>query len=476
MTHNSACTARRLPRLNLQRFGFLPGCLLLSLFLISACGVRSDETGGGSGDSLSSNLGNQGTASVNATPGRTAPLSCDIDDMKNWVYANMQDYYLFYEQVDQTLNTAAYNTVESLITDLRVAPFDTFSYITEEVEYNAFFNNGETFGFGWLFHQTDNNEFYFSLVEPGSPLSLAGVQRGDQLIAINGFDMPDFLQLSSADRTEILGTGDQVVTLSLTIGKPAGNSSVVSVTKAIYSLDTVLDTQIIERNGIRIGYLHFYQFLDTSITELADAFASLAAENVSEIVVDLRYNGGGRIYVANALASYLLGTGNTDKAFTTYSFNSKYQLQNESVRFENMVNALDINRVFVLQSQSTCSASELIVNGLRPFMDVITVGNTSCGKPYATAPNAACGKVMNALEIELVNANGVGGYFNGISADCPASENVAQQLGNTNENLLATALEYIDTGSCSAVSARSLAKKQVVPELELPQWRALGSL
>lgn len=452
------------------------GYVVLSLALVTGCGVRSDETGGGAGDGILPVSGDLSAATTNPVNGRRAPMSCDVDDMKSWVYDNMQDYYLFYGQVDQNIDTSAYNDVETLLSDLRVAPNDTFSYITDEVEYNAFFNNGETFGFGWRFDQTNNNEFIFSLVEPNSPLALASVERGDQLIAINGLSMPDFVQLPAAQRSEIVGTGDQVVTLSLNIAKPAGNTITVSATKAIYSLQTVLNTQVVVHNDIRVGYLHFYQFLDTSSAELADAFATLAAQNVSELVLDLRYNGGGRISVANELASHLLGRGNTDKTFTTFAYNDKYEQNNESRNFNNMSNALNLNRVFVLQTDRTCSASELVINGLRPFMDVITVGGTSCGKPYGTSPNAACGKVMNALEIDLVNANGVGGYFNGLAADCPDIENVSQRLGNSTENLLSTALGYIETGSCSTVTPRSLSQNQSVPELSPPAWKSLGSL
>ena len=449
------------------------GILILMVLFLSACGVRHEQAGGGAGDSAVGNPAIQSASAVGSSPLRSAPLSCDIVDMKTWVYDNMQDYYLFYDQVDPTINTSIYADVESLLTDLRVSPNDTFSYITDEVEYNAFFNDGETFGYGWRFHQNENNEFYFALVEPGSPLALANIQRGDQLLAINGISMTDFLQLPSTERSAIIGTGDERTTLILSIGKPAGNTVDVTVTKTVYALKTVLDTQVIEQNSSRIGYLHFYQFLDTSLNELAGAFATLASENISDMIIDLRYNGGGRIHVANSLASYLLGQGNTDQPFTTFSYNDKYQQFNESVNFQNLSNALDLSRVIVLQSENTCSASELIVNGLRPFVDVITVGSTSCGKPYATSPNAACGKVMNALEIELLNANGVGGYFNGLPADCPANENVAQQLGNRNENLLATALSYIDTGSCATVSPRTREQLQRMPELSPPDWQGI---
>jgi hypothetical protein len=103
-------------------------------------------------------------------------------------------------------------------------------------------------------------------------------------------------------------------------------------------------------------------------------------------------------------------------------------------------------------------------------MDVITVGSTSCGKPYATIPNTACGKVMNALELEAVNAAGSGGYYDGITADCIVSENISQALGNSSENLLATALGYIDSGSCPSSTTRSQPTQRALPDVLKPAW------
>jgi len=228
----------------------------------------------------------------------------------------------------------------------------------------------------------------------------------------------------------------------------------VSVTKATYTLQTVLDTDILQANGTSVGYLHLSKFLATSSEELAQAFSTLASDGVSELVLDLRFNSGGRISVANELASRIAGIGHDGDVFTTFAFNDKYSAYNTSLLFETMADSLELNRVFVLQSEVTCSASELVVNSLRPFMEVITIGQTSCGKPYATSPSYGCGKVANALEIELLNAAGAGGYYDGIAADCPVPEDVSKPLGDQTEPLLSAALDYIATGSC-AISPRS---------------------
>lgn len=404
-------------------------------------------TGDGAGDS------------DEALASRPFPQSCDTIDLNDWVHSSMLDYYLFYDQVDRTLDTTHYTTQEELIRDLRVLPDDQFSYVTDESTYEAFFNEGEAFGYGWQFARDDNDALLFALIEPNSPLSMTDVERGEELLAINAIALEDFLGLSSDERDDILGTGEEVRTLALTIGGTNGVSRDVSVTKATYSLQTVLDTDVIIRNGVSIAYLSFYQFINNSSEELRTAFEIFSQAGVSELVLDLRFNGGGRISIANELASYIVGNNHQQDTFTTFAYNDKYDDNNVSWNFEVLNDALSLNRVFVLQSGSTCSASELVINSLRPFMEVITIGDTSCGKPFATTPNTACGKVINALELELVNANGVGDYYDGISADCNVEEDLSYRLGNESEPLLSTALNYVSGSSCNLIAGKSKARE-----------------
>ncbi|MFK7992552.1 MAG: S41 family peptidase [Granulosicoccus sp.] len=447
--------------------------LVVATLTLSGCGVRGDSAGD------SQQAGNADGSYDLSQPLTFRPTArnCELEDINSWVYQSMQDYYLFYRQVPGNVNTASYESPESLIADLRVAPNDTFSYVTDETTYSAFFDEGESFGYGWNFARTADNTLLFSLIEPNSPLAIAGVQRGDELIAINGIDIPDLDQLSQAELDDIFGVDDEIKTLELTIAEVgASSASQVSVTKSRYELQTVLDTRVIEQNGVKVGYLHFYQFVNTSSQELEQAFSTFEAAGVSELVVDLRFNGGGRISVANELASHIIGDNHKDDVFTTFAFNDKYEALNDSLNFQEMQSSVSLNRVFVLQSGNTCSASELIVNSLRPFMEVITVGSNSCGKPYATTPNIACGKVVNALEIELLNAAGAGGYFDGIAADCPVATDVRRPLGELSEPLLATALNYIETGRCNLMAQRAAKERQTLSNEFKPSWQGGGSL
>ncbi|NND91182.1 MAG: hypothetical protein HKN42_09985 [Granulosicoccus sp.] len=447
--------------------------LSLSLVVSTACGVRTDGqvNGSSAGDSQLPSLGGSPNGDY-----RQRPLSCDIGDLKSWVHDSMLDYYLFYDQVDRNTNLDNYSTIETLITDLRIGPYDTFSYITDEQSHSDRFTEGKTVGFGWVLTRTQSDDFYFKLVEANSPFAAAGVERGNRLVAINGIAPLDFFSLDSSVRDELLSSEDNGATGEFTIEDALGGTRTLNLAKARYDLDTVLDTRVLEHGGLRVGYLHFYQFLNTSAEELADAFATLANDNIDELVLDLRYNYGGRVLIANELASYVVGGGKSDQAFAVYQPNDKYREFTSTIHFVDQLSALNLSRLFVLQSGDTCSASELVVNGLRPFMDVITVGDTSCGKPYATIPNTACGKVMNALELEAVNADGGGGYYSGIAADCPSSDNLSQELGSASENLLSSALGYIDTGLCPSATSRSVGDTRELPDSVRPRWFGISTL
>jgi len=446
--------------------------LLTAVAIASACAPRGD----GAGDATPG-AGTPPLGSLNSSnPAYALPRSCELEDMRSWVYDNMKDYYLFYDQVDPNVALQEFDDLDTLVRQLRVQPFDSFSNISDEAGYTARFTEGETFDFGWRLQRNQQNEFFLKLVEKYSPLANAGIERGDQLLSINGIPMAEFIQQTSAQISAVLGIEDERVTIDLSIRKSAGDTVDVSVIKSTYPLDTVLDTQVIDHNGTQVGYLHFYQFIDTSAAELLTAFTKLEAANVSELVLDLRYNSGGRVVIANELASYIAGNGKTDKPFATYRPNDKFADNAISINFVNQAQALDLNRVFILQSAETCSASELVVNGLRPFMDVITVGATTCGKPYASNARAACGKVMSALELESTNADGAGGYYDGINADCLVSENVSLPLGSPSEPLFKAALDYASIGTCNSLAARTRAPAELPLPVQLRPPELHGSI
>ncbi len=444
---------------NRPRLPFLLAVLTSAAFL-AGCGVadrENDGTGSGAGGD-------------NSFTGSTT--SCDLPTMRNWVNDNMNDYYLFSDQVPN-VNLSNYDDVETLIRDLRVAPFDRFSYIDDAAQSNAFFEEGEYFGFGMRLARTSNTDVQFKLINPGSPIAQFDVQRGDFLRAINGVDLNI---ITNEQINNFLGTGDTVVSPQLTIQRGTNTPFDITVTKTTFNLQTVLATDVVQQGNQRIGYLHFLSFIETSAAELDTAFAYFAAQDVNELVLDLRYNTGGRIDIAGKLAAQIAGNFVQSQDFARFQYNSRYAANNFDYEFPQQTTALDLNRVFVLTTDETCSASEMVINGLRPFVEVITVGSTSCGKPYGTFGDENCGKVMQALRVSFVNANGVGDYYNGLNADCPANDNMNDTLGSPTEALLSQALEYINTGSCSAIAYKAKAPTPAYEQLKPANFEKAGVL
>lgn len=391
-------------------------------------------------------LGCGGSGASSDSERNTEFAQCSADDVKSWVQQNMDDYYLFYDQVP-VVNADAYDSPEEYVRALRVAPYDRYSYVTDQATNTSFFEEGKRFGFGMRIKRTDDQRLYFNLIEPLSPLGATLAERGDQLLAINGVTPDGFTGefLSSA-----LGEGDEVVDVRFTLQKPSAREPIdVVVTKATYDIKTVLDADVLNHNNHRVGYLNFLSFLETSKQEIDDAFADFKDADIDELVLDLRHNLGGRISVAEQIGSLIAGNAVSNTTFARFAFNDKYARNNSEFNFSERSGALNLPRVYVLTTADTCSASEMVINSLRPFIDVVTIGDTTCGKPYGTTSEEYCGKSMNALEVEIRNAANVGGYFDGLPADCPMAEDLAQPLGTSTENLLRTALHHVDTAECA---------------------------
>jgi hypothetical protein len=207
--------------------------------------------------------------------------------------------------------------------------------------------------------------------------------------------------------------------------------------------------------GRKMGYLVLKDFLSQALGPMDAAFAQFKAAGATELVLDLRYNGGGLISVATALGSYAVGPVRDGQVFATLLHNDKHPSSNSVNRFASYVSALGVSRVFVLAGARTCSASELVINGLRPFVSVVLVGDTTCGKPVGFVPASHCGTTFSAVNFETANANNEGRYFGGFnpSSTCSIADDLDHPLGDASEALLQGARLYADSGTCGGTAA-----------------------
>ena len=220
---------------------------------------------------------------------------------------------------------------------------------------------------------------------------------------------------------------------------------------------TRLENQVFEWDGQRVGYLYFPKFSGMFSDELKTRFAEFHEAGVNELVLDLRYNPGGALYMSARLASLIAGDRAEEKLFMALSYPERYRDQNRKVhRLKRPKNPLGLKRLIVLTTRQTCSASEALINGLRPHMEVVTIGATTCGKPAGFAPMHFKGSVFRVIEFEVVNERKQGRYYDGIPADCPVTDDLTIESGTTMDPHIRAARALVVDGACAAGAGTEL--------------------
>ncbi len=435
---------------------------------------------GGSGDSGSS------TSASTSTSPTVASLAniCTVAGQKAWIGAYLNDVYLFYRDI-VAVDPNAYPTPEAYFTALLVTSKDRFSFVEPQSVADAFFNQGQDIGFGAVFKLDASNNLFVGYVDAGGPLAVQNVARGAQITTINGTAVAS---LSTAQLNALLFP--TTVGTSITLGiVDAGQAAARTVTVASTTIteDPVPLARVIPANSAnpaspKVGYLLFNDHIATSENELINAIASFKAANVGDVVVDLRYNGGGFLYIASELAYMLGGTSITPgAAFEKLLYNDKHPEKNSTQAFQmtsttgQALPTLSLTRVFVITAPGTCSASESVINGLTPFVTVIRIGGTTCGKPYGFVQANNCGDAFFAIQFQGVNNVGFGAYTNGFAPTCTVADDFTHQLGDPLEGRLAATLAYQQTGSCPASSLGPNAVAAAVSRDGVPTSPALDS-
>ena len=378
---------------------------------------------------------------------------CDLDSQKNWLRSHMLDSY-FWAGASPNPEPAAYDTLQKYFDALRYSgagavPADRWSYISDSASYNRFFGEGRTLGYGLFVNGLELQlPLKVRFIEAQSPAAAQGLVRGDVILAINGRSAADIV---AANDFNVLSPAKEGDTLTVQVATAAG-SRTLTLTATTYALTPVPVSRVLTlANGVKAGYLVMKDFISQAEAPLAAAFSEFHSAGATELILDLRYNGGGRVSTSNVLASLVAGGAHNGQVFTRLSYSAQQASRNTSYVFA----ATDTGfaRVVVLTGERTCSASELVVNGLKPYVNVVTVGAQSCGKPFGFNPTASCSSTFSAVNFESLNALGEGRYYDGIAATCPVAEDFSGQLGDPAEKLTAAAASYLQTGVCPAVAA-----------------------
>lgn len=466
-----------------------------------SAGQNPDNSGGtGPSTALANQCAKPRTGTDPATGTAYPDRAGTLENEKSWVRAWIDETYLWYSEVPTSLKASDYTTPQAYFDVLKTpaktasgADKDRFHYFVDTAAFQGETAGTGTVGYGMevaLLSTVPPRQVRVAFVTPGTPAALKGLNRGDTLVKLDGVDVAngDPAALNAALFPTSAGESH-----TMTVTSNAGITREVTLTSAVVVPDPVMNVSTIATGNGLVGYVQFNDHNEQAETELADAIDQLKALNITELVLDMRYNGGGLVGIASELAYMVAGPGPTQgKTFERMVTNNKnpYGLTDEEANFPFAATAigyslpadqplpnLGLNKVTVLSGPDTCSASEAVVNGLRGVgVTVNLIGATTCGKPYGFFPTDNCGTTYLAINFQGVNAQGFGDYGDGMAPNpgCTVADDFNHDLGDRNEARLAAALAFSQTGACpapSSTSAGSGLNKSTGPLLEGPYLR-----
>lgn len=470
------------------------------LAVLSACS--------GGGGSTPSNGGGIAIAppTPTPTPTPTTASACTLRARQDWVLAQMREWYLFPETLPASLDPTPFSTVESYLDALTATARSQnrdrfFTFLTTISGENAFLNSGSSAGFGIRLAFDSMSRLLVAESFEGAPALAAGIDRGTQIVAIGTTEsnLQTVASLvasgGSAAVTDALGPSTAGTVRVLQISNGAGTRN-VTVTKADFSLTPVsarYGAQIITDGGRQVGYINLRTFISTANQPLRDAFANFRANGITNVILDFRYNGGGLVSTADLIGDLLGANRSTSEAFNLTTFRPEQSRNNTVKNFAPMPQSITPMKIAVIGTSSTASASELVANGMIPYLraNIGLIGSNTFGKPVGqiALDQSVCDDRLRVVAFASQNANGQGNYFTGLAsvvqASCQAADDLSRPLGDPQEASTRAALNYLAGQSCTPIagtvatgeqrpaSIREPAQQLLSPERPTPMQRDL---
>jgi C-terminal peptidase prc len=403
---------------------------------------------------------------------QSGPSNCSVSSQNLYVRDVLFDLY-YWNRFLPAVNPTSYGSPESYLEAVRYRPLDTyFSYITSAAASEAFYSDSQYIGYGFG-QQTTTAEMRVLQVYPDSPAQEAGLARGDRIVEINGRSVSSMIANGTVGSA--FGASEIGVVSSIVFESRSGGRRDATMVKRLVTIPTVSLTRVYDLDGRKVGYLFFRNFVRPSMAALDEAFAALKEAGVTELVLDLRYNGGGLVDVAVHLGSLIGGALTRSQPFATYKHNDRNARYNETIRFEDISEPpLALSRLVAITTRSSASASELVINSLRPFMAVDIIGDATYGKPVGQYQVPFCQKILAPVSFSLRNANDEGDYFDGLPPTCVAGDDIEHELGDAAEASLAEAFHFIRHGACStAATAAARALRADDLRFRATGWQSL---
>ncbi len=412
-------------------------------------------------------------------------VSCfeDLDDniqtastseVQNFIYRGLNYYYLYKADTPELANDAFATDGElAAFLDNYETPEDLFDYLkSSQDRFSNLFsdytqienalsgitlNNGMEFGLVYYPDGSDNVFGYVRYVLPNTDASTQGLQRGAIFTTVDG------QQLNATNYSDLLTPNTYTIGLATFDGTAfTETGETVTLNKTQYTENPVFETKTLTVNGTKIGYIMYNSFIKDYDVELNNAFAQFKADGVSSLVLDLRYNGGGSVETATDLASMITGQFNGQVFYKEFwnedrqEANAMDGLFDGAISDGSAINSLNLSQVYIITTRSSASASELVLNGLKPYIDAVQVGDTTTGKfqasfllydapaPQFSRSEANPGHTYAMLPLVFKTANAAGNtdFVDGLFPNIVLREDYFNlgQIGDENEPLLAAAL------------------------------------
>jgi len=411
--------------------------------------------------------------SPSPSPTLTQSAQCTLRARQDWVFAQMREWYLFPETLPASLDPTSFATVETYLDALTATARSQnrdrfFTFLTTISGENAFLNSGSSAGFGVRLAFDSSSRLIVAEGFEGAPALAAGIDRGTQIIAIGTTEanLQTVAALlasgGSAAVTNALGPNTAGTVRVLQISNGVGTRN-VTVTKADFSLTPVSSrygAQIINDAGRQVGYINLRTFISTANQPLRDAFANFRANGITNVILDFRYNGGGLVSTADLIGDLLGANRTTSDPFNLTTFRPEKSSNNTVKNFAPMAQSIAPMKIAVIGTSSTASASEIVANGMIPYLraNIGLIGSNTFGKPVGqiALDQSACDDRLRVVAFTSQNANRQGNYFNGLAAaveaSCQAADDLSRPLGDPQEASTRAALNYLAGQSCTPIA------------------------
>lgn len=429
---------------------FLRFALVLAVAALPACG------GGGGGG---------GAALITGPEGN---YSCDVEGQKAFVLDVAQDWYLWYEELASP-DPADFDNASTYLAALTAPLAEDFrdpgySYLTTPAEDAANLNSGAFVGFGFRFGiDLDGRYLVSDAYESGNAFA-AGFRRGAEILAVDAGDgyrtMREYEE-EGASLGEVFGPSESGVERGFRLGIGEDVFELV-VAKSELDVPPLASAPLmIERPGLPpAGYIHLRSFTRSAIDELDQAFETLSAEGISDYIIDLRYNSGGLVDVAERFLDILGGEIADRELAYRLAHNDKRQAENYEYRFDQRRTSVLPLRIAFITSETTASASEQLINSLAPYVELALIGSDTSGKAVGqyAFDQAGCDTRLRLVAFEMENADGLGAFYTGLADTgrftvCTRLDVFSGAFGSLDESLTAGAMAWLNEGACPAMPA-----------------------